>query len=180
MRLFRRNKGPDQVELIDKQQRGQVHQANISPQSNGYQQQPRPDGRHIEELTETELDDATIRLMENMFAKDFMLSNLNDAEVKEIKWLARATARKIKRMHPRPESFVQGEYRKMVFEDSADGLRSLSPRQENLIDQAVLDFLTRPPRSRGGWQQDELGKQINVSKLEEDDSGNDKGSLFSR
>lgn len=179
MRLFRRDSGPDQTELIDQQQRGGIHKENIRQGQNG-PMGPQETRRHLRELTDHDLDENTIRLMSNMFSKDFMLSNLTDAEVKEIKWIARSIARKIKRMHPHPNAAAQGEYRKLVFNDPNDGLKPLSSYQENLVDQATLDFLTRPPRSRGGWQQDELGKQINVSKVEDDDDGREKGSLFSR
>ncbi len=177
MKLFSRSDSTDQSELVDKQGRQRLAQAGLQAAQNG-QMGKEETRRHLRELTDDELDEATLRLMSNLFSQDFLLSNLTDAEVKEIKWLARPISRTIKGMHPHHESAAQGQYRELVFGD--DSLEALTPYQETLIDQAVLDFLTRPPRSREGWQQDELAKSYNVSKVEDDSSDAEKGSLLGR
>ena len=173
MNIFRSN-SPDQDELMDRQQRQQMHASNLS-QIDG---DGNVDREYLRELTKHQVDEHTIALMSNMFSQDFVLSNLTDAEVTEVKWLARNIATKIKRMHPSEKSVAQGDARKVYMEDPNDGLKSLSPHQQNLVDQAVLDFITRPPRSRGGWQQDEVSKQVRVSKTEDDSEDSKRGSLF--
>lgn len=174
MNIFR-SKPSGQEEAIEKQHQQRLHSQNLADATDSFDSNDR---EYLRELTQHDLDEHSLALMENMFSQDFVLSNLKDAEVTEIKWLARIIAMKIKRMHPPPESVVSGESRKVFFDDTGDGLSPLSPHQENLIDQAVLEFLTRPTRSRDGWQQDEISKQVRVSRTEEDDDDDERGSLF--
>ena len=164
-------------QLRDEQAKRNMHQNNLG----AVEQSARSDDReYLKEITEEQLDGATYELMRNLFSHDFVLSNLKAAEVTEQKWLARVVARKIKRMHPDSGSFATGVTRQAIFDDSSDALSPLTPQQESLIDQAVLQFLTRPPRSRGGWQQDEVSKQLKVSRVEDDGDESNSGSLFSK
>ena len=172
MNLFQSNGREDE---LDRHQQQQLHQTNLSTMQDG----PDVDTEYLQELTSNELDDHTVALMQNLVSQDFLLSNLKSAEINEIKWIARSIARKIKRMHPPQESVVEGERRKVLLDDERDGLQSLTPHQENLIDQAMMDFLTRVARSRDGWQQDEMGKQLRVSRTEDDSSDDADGGFFS-
>jgi len=167
--------GKSDEQLRDEQAKRNIHQSNL----NG-QQRPSeavPNKEYLQEITDNQLDGATYELLQNLFSHDFVLSNLEGAEVTEQKWLARVVARKAKRMHPGSESFATGESRAVIFEDGGSALEPLNPQQESLIDQAVLQFLTRPPRSRGGWQQDEVSKQLKVSRVE-DNNDEEKRGLF--
>lgn len=169
----RRDNGESELEQHHRQN---LHQTNFA----GMQEDGSPDKEYLEELTKNELDESTVTLMQNLMTPDYLLSNLSEAEVNEIKWIARSIARKIKRMHPPEHSYLQGEIRECALDDPEDSLCALSPYEENLIDQAVLDFFTRLSRSKGGWQQDEISKQVRVSKTEDDSkSGGSKG-LFGR
>lgn len=168
---------PSQDELMERQARQQLHQSNFGRMESG---QNVPNKEYLNKLTENQLDNGTIELMQNLFSHDFMLSNLTPAEVIEQKWLVRVVARKIKRMHPDSDAFAAGETRKVVFDDARAGLKPLSPHQESLLDQAVLQFLTRPPRSREGWQQDEVSKQLTVSKVEGEEDTTNTSGLFGR
>lgn len=175
--MLNRNGSSERKEMLEEQQRQQMHASNLN---SAVESDYSTDREYLRELTEHDVDSHTLALMENMFSQDFVLSNLKNAEVVEIKWLARVVAKKIKRMHPPPGSVVTGEGRKVINNDPSDGLKPLSPHQENLVDQAVLEFLSRPPRSRDGWQQDEISKQIRVSRTE-DESDRDAGrSWFGR
>lgn len=173
MPIFGSNDGEEEARA--RQREHSMHQNNLGVVD---QSTSSEDREYLREITEEQLDAATYELMTNLFSHDFVLSNLNDAEVTEQKWLARVVARKIKRMHPDAASFASGTSRRVVFDDDNDALQPLNPHQENLIDQAVLQFLTRPPRSRGGWQQDEVSKQYRVSRVEDDTEDNSGGSLF--
>lgn len=177
MGLFFGSDEPSQEEMMERQAEQQLHQSNFGTMEQGDNS---PDKEYLKEITEEQVDENTLELMSNMFSHDFVLSNLQDAEVTEIKWLARVVARKIKRMHPDSDAFAAGESRKVVFDDEQAGLKPLSPYQESLIDQAVLTFLTRPPRSRGGWQQDEVAKSLKVSKVEDKKEESSGGSLFGK
>lgn len=169
--IFQSNGTEDDLERHQKQQ---LHQTNLST----IPDDPNVDTEYLQELTANELDDHTIALMQNLVSQDFLLSNLKSAEINEIKWLSRSMARKIKRMHPPQESFVQGERRKVLLDDDRDGLSALTPHQENLVDQALMDFFTRVARSRDGWQQDEMGKQLRVSRTEDDSGDDNEGGFF--
>lgn len=169
--------GKSDEQIRNEQAKRNLHQNNLSGQ-----QRPGdavPNKEYLREITDEQLDEATYELMANLFSHDFVLSNLEGAEVIEQKWLARVVALKIKRMHPDADSFAAGETRSVIFDDAGDNLAALSPHQESLIDQAVLQFLTRPPRSRQGWQQDEVSKQVSVSRVEEDDD-NQSAGIFGR
>lgn len=171
--LFRSDNQDDQLERQFAHQQHQTNLNALEPEDSKY------DKEHIEVLTSNDLDAHTNRLLRNLVEKDFVLSNLKDAEVNEIKWLARSMARKVKRMHPPQESVVTGEYRKFLLDDPRDALKPLTPNQENLIDQGMMDFFSRLARSRDGWQQDEMGKQLRVSRTENDPDDDTSGGFFS-
>ncbi len=141
-----------------------------------------PSGRknreYLKELTKYDLDPATEKLMANLLSPDFVLGNLKDAEVKEVRWLARVTALAIQRMHPPEGSAYTGEARKYYL-DTKYALKPLSDHEINLINQALLDFFLRITRSRDGWQQDQISQQMKVSKREEGDDDGGIGGLFS-
>lgn len=129
---------------------------------------------YIDKLTESSLDDETQDLMQNMLTPDFILSNVGEAEGTEIKWLARYHAMRIIDLHPPAESPVQGEYRKVCYDDGKDGLSSLSEIQKSRLEQGIMDLYWRARRSIGGWQQEEMSKQYDVSEVRDgndDDSG---------
>lgn len=175
MRLFRSSE-PSQEELQQQQAQNALHQTNLGSMQQG---EHTPDKEFLREITEEQLDEGTYELMQNLFSHDFILSNLNAAQEQEIRWLAQVVARKIKRMHPDPECYAVGERRRIVFDDpDGEALRPLSPQQESLIDQATLQFLTRPARSREGWQQEELSKSYTYSEVGDSNDGQSGRSLF--
>jgi len=128
---------------------------------------------YIDKLTEDRLDEDTTELLQNMLTPDFILSNVGEAEGTELKWLARYHAKRIVDLHPPSESPVTGEYRKVCYDDQADGLSPLSELQESRLEQGVMDLYWRARRSIDGWQQEEMSKQYDVSEVRDgdDDSG---------
>lgn len=169
------NRTASEGERLEKHQQQQLHQTNLATMDDGGMM---GDTEYLQELTDNQLDSHTVVLMQNLVGQDFLLSNLKGAEINEIKWLSRSMARKVKRMHPPQESFVTGERRKVLLDDDRDGLKPLTPHQENLVDQALMDFFTRVARSRDGWQQDEMGKQLRVSRTEDDSGDESEGGFF--
>lgn len=167
--------GTSEQERVEQARQDQYHQMNLSGGSD-----ETTDKEYLNELTQNELDDHTVELMSNLVGQDMVLSYLKGAEITEIKWLSRSIARQIKRDHPPQESTVTGEYRKFLLDDGRDGLQPLTPYQENLIDQALLDLFTRIARSREGWQQDEMAKQVRVSRTEDSTDDEEAAGLFSR
>lgn len=171
--LDRLKNGKSDEQIRSEQATRQMHQQNVSKQHADAPSQKNKE--YLREITNEQLDSGTYELLENLFSHDFVLSNMKDAEVTEQKWLARIVARKAKRMHPDSESFATGASRNVIFSDDGPKLTPLTPHEESLIDQAVLQFLTRPPRSREGWQQDEVSKQVSVSRVEEETEETDSG-----
>jgi hypothetical protein len=128
---------------------------------------------YLAEVVEDELDAATVGMLRNMTSRDFILSNLNDAEITEIKKLRRITFKKILAAHPNPNAIMQGDLRKDVYENGS-ALNPLTQNQKVLIDQYLRGAFARLARSRDGFQQEQFGKTISASERKDandDDSG---------
>lgn len=128
---------------------------------------------YLEEMTSSDLNPATVHMVVNMIASDFMLSNLKDAELHEIKKLREITLKKIKAAHPHPNAIMRGELRPDVCGEDADPLKPLSQSQEVALDQFVRGAFANLARSRDGFQQEQIGKTVNTSEVrkESDDDG---------
>lgn len=160
----------------ERREREQDHQMMQSEM--GASRSGRKNREYLKELTKHNLDPATERLMQNLLGPDFVLGNLKDPEVNEVRWLARVTALAIQRMHPPEGSAYTGEARKYYL-DTEYALKPLSDHEINQINQALLAYFLRITRSRDGWQQDQISQQMKVSKREEDDEDSGYGGLFS-
>lgn len=128
---------------------------------------------YLEAVIEDELDAATVGMLRNMTSPDFILSNLNEAEIEEIKKLREITVKKVFAAHPNQNSIMQGELREQVYE-SGSKLTPLDQNQKVLIDQYVRGAFARLARSREGFQQEQFGKTISASETrsaDDDDSG---------
>lgn len=124
--------------------------------------------QYIEALTETTLDQGTIDLLDNLVTRDWILSKLKDAEVTEAKWLTLELARvEIDAMHPPRESNVTEERRAFMLDDPNEAIPSLNERQRKQIENFLRTIFTRVARSRGGWQQREMSRTINVSEVKD-------------
>lgn len=131
---------------------------------------------YLEAVIEDQLDDATVGMLRNMTSPDFILSNLENAEITEIKKLRRITYKKVVAAHPHPDAIMQGDLREQVYDDG-DALKPLSQNQKVLIDQYIRGAFARLARSRDGFQQEQFGKTISASERKDSDS--DDGGMFS-
>jgi len=136
---------------------------------------------YLDKLTENGLDSHTSELLNNMLSPDFVMSRIAEAEKDEMKWLVRLEAEKIKAMHPPQNSPVAGDRRKMLYDDIDAQLEPLSDQEKQMLEMATWDIFFRVARSVGGWQQEELSSQYNVSRVEDEknDSDGRLGGLFS-
>jgi len=163
-----------------KQFENQVAGDQVSQMAN-----PREEYRHggmsrdeyLDRLTDHGLDDRTAELVENLLSPDFVLSKISGAEAVEMKWLVRLQAEKIKAMHPDDGSPLQGKHRAVMYDDPKAALKPLSDFQKSLLEQAIWDIFFRVKRSEGGWQQQELSSQYNVSRVDSGDDGDSEGRL---
>lgn len=131
---------------------------------------------YLEAVIEDQLDDATVGMLRNMTSPDFILSNMNDAEITEIKKLRRITYKKVIAAHPNDDAIMQGDLREQVYKNGRK-LESLTQNQKVLIDQYIRGAFARLVRSRDGFQQEQFGKTISAS--ERKDSDGENGGLMS-
>ncbi len=131
---------------------------------------------YLEAVIEDELDDASVGMLRNMTSPDFILSNLNNAEINEIKKLREITLKKIFAAHPSQNAVMKGELREQVYEDGKP-FPALDQNQKALIDQYVRGAFARLARSRDGFQQEQFGKTISASERRDNDDGGSGGWL---
>lgn len=153
----------------------QDHQANLSQ---AQQMAPSFGERreYLEAVIDDELDDATVDMLRNMTSRDFILSNLQDPEINEIKKLREITLKKVKAAHPNQNTAMTGDLREEVY-DGGNAVEPLDSRQKILVDQYLRAAFTKLARSRDGFQQEEFGKTISASERRAND--NDNGGLLS-
>jgi hypothetical protein len=130
------------------------------------------DTEYIREVTDTELQHQTVEMLDNLLSKDFVLSNMSEAEVHEQRWIARIVKLMVETQHPHADSMWEGRFRQ-VASGRADGhLNTLSEAEKTEILEVVQGFIARVARSREGWQQQEISKSYAVSeRVEKDGDG---------
>lgn len=133
--------------------------------------------QYLERLADSGMSDAGTRLLDNMIDKTFVLGNLSDAEVHEIKWRLQVMYLKIKARFPHQESDIQGELRAYYFDDPDENIEALSDAQKIIISQMLIGIGAYVSRSRHGFQQEQLVKQINVSEVRNPDEENEDGVI---
>lgn len=120
--------------------------------------------QYFDELMKTEVDDHTVGLLKNMFGREMMLGNIDEADYHEVRWLARNLIEFVYAEHPDERSTFVGNRRKMLSGDYGDGLRPLNGIQRAWIEMSVFNFLFIVSRSKSGFQQEMNSKTINVQE----------------
>jgi len=172
MDLF--SNGSDQREqAAESDFRRSVHtQAQGSMQAAELQEQR---NEHFEDLVEAGIPEDTVSHLKALLSRDFVLANLSSAEVNEMRWLSRNLALRVFALHPSKESYLTGEWRKFVLDEPDQGLKPLTDSQRTKIHNFILGYIARVSRSKGGWQQEELSSQYQVSEIRNDDDGKSEG-----
>jgi hypothetical protein len=169
MGIIRNNKSDD--ELRDEARQNQLHQMNLSAAKGD---QPM-DTAYIDKMTDHNLQDPTVDMLANMLDQDFMLGNLQEAEVHEYRWLARVMMLEIRGLHPNEGSIWQGKLRAVAKDDKDDAIEALSARERAILEQFIMATISRATRGRDGWQQEMFNKTIQASETrevgEEDEGG---------
>lgn len=132
---------------------------------------------YMESVLDSDIDDATIKMISNMLASDYMLANLKEAEVHELKKLRQIVLKKVTAAHPHPDSVMQGKLREQVYEGTSPGLKPLNQTQKAKIDGLLKTAFANLTRGREGFQQEEFSKTISESRVEENESGDSGGYL---
>lgn len=158
-------KPPIPTTTMPEQQDPQVAMQQQQNLQNAQAQTPTYSDRreYLEAVIEDELDPATVGMLRNMTSADFILSNLKDEEIHEMKHLRKITSKKVKAAHPHPKSIMQGDLREEIYENGTK-LKPLTNNQKVLIDQYIRGAFARLVRSRDGFQQEQFGKTISASE----------------
>lgn len=159
--------GDDQAE---RQRQQQKHQQGVQMAA----QSDTADTDFVRAIVETGLDAGTAEMLTNLLQSDWMLGNLDDAEVHEARWLARTIADEVIDMHPSERSLWQGELREYASADSSQKLSPLNSAEQTKIFQLIQAFTVNVTRSEGMEQQEIFRKSINESRTV-DQGGNGGG-----
>lgn len=126
-------------------------------------------------LSESEIPDAVEPAWGSETNQDHMLGNLNDAEVWERKFNLKNNHEFVLAMCPPEESVIQGEFRKKHFDFLPGATEPLNSRRLHELADSHDAAYARVTRSRNGWQQEQLAKQIQ-EMIQRDGSNEAAGS----
>ena len=171
MSILSREKSQD--ERLKEQQANQEHLTNLQQSLDDAGVDP----GYAEKIIDSDLDQGTVRILGNLLSKDWVLSNLNDAEVHEIRWLTRVMMRQLEALHPDEESVWQGAIRQYAYDADRQALEPLDSAQRLVIFEFIQGVVARAARSKDGWQQETFQKQFKVSERIDHDDGDDGGWL---
>ena len=169
------NPEPDVEEQREEQKRNQIHMQNLG--STRATQQGQVDSDYVDRITQTELNQGTVRILENMLSRDWVLANFDDAEVHEIRWLSRVMMKQLESLHPPEDSIWTGELRKYAADDDRQALEPLDSAQRLVIFETIQGVISRATRSKDGWQQENFRKQIKQSETVDRSQDDDEGWL---
>ncbi|WP_435551965.1 hypothetical protein [Natrinema sp. CGMCC1.2065] len=164
----------DVDEQREEQRRQQMHMQNLG--SAGAQDSP-VDPDYVDRITTSEMDQGTVRILKNMLSRDWVLANFDDAEVHEIRWLARVMMKQLEALHPPEDSIWTGELRKYAADDDRQALEPLDSAQRLVVFETIQGIISRATRSKDGWQQENFNKTINQSETIDRSSDDDGGWL---
>jgi len=169
------NPEPDVEEQREEQKLERMHMQNLG--STRGTQQGQVDSDYVDRITQTELNQGTVRILENMLSRDWVLANFDDAEVHEIRWLSRVMMKQLESLHPPEDSIWTGELRKYAADDDRQALEPLDSAQRLVIFETIQGVISRATRSKDGWQQENFRKQIKQSETVDRSQDDDEGWL---
>ena len=96
-----------------------IHRDIQGQMAAGHDHGPQLNEDHFQELVEAGVPEDTVFHLRSLLSRDFVLSNLSEAEVHEMRWLARNLALRVFAIHPSKKSHMTGSYRQWVFDEPA-------------------------------------------------------------
>lgn len=135
----------------------------------------------LEQLTKTDLNKPSKKLLENLITPDWVLANLSEDYLWELKWRLEVTKEKYKALHPGKECVVTGEFRQYVYDDKRPEmkLKPLSQQQELAVDNFFDAVWLRLTRAKDFKQQEIMRTEIR-SVQTQNDRGESGGGLLDR
>jgi hypothetical protein len=150
--------------------RQQEHQMNLRAAT---AESERPmDEAYIDKMTDHQLSQGTVNIMSNLLDQDFLLGNLEEAEVHEYRWLSRVIRLEVESLHPNQDSVFTDELRAVAFDDERQKLPPLDEADKSVIEQFIMAVIARATRGEDGFQQEMFNKTITASETREVDEAN--------
>lgn len=127
---------------------------------------------------EKKLQKNTVKKIQAMLNRQWIISNLTDAETHDRIWWLEAQKYKIYAEHPRSDTGVEGPMRAFLMDDNVEQLRPLSARERNAIDQVVTGLKNMVTRARGGFERQQINTNIARTETGEDQSDDGSGGML--
>lgn len=131
----------------------------------------------LNDIVSTSLSEGSKDMMKNLLTKDFVLANLNRAELNEFKWKLRVKKEIFFAMHPTQDCLVVGERRAAINDDPSDTLRPLTKEMKWEVDNVFDGIWMRSTRALGMQQQKMLNTQIRESKVDRGERAGGNGII---
>lgn len=107
----------------------------------------------------SDLQEVTVAKLQSMLSKQWILSNLTDAQEHDIRFKLEVMKLKIHGSHPPDESCITGPTRAYLYDDPMENLQPLTQQERLLIDEVIETVKAMVTRGRGGFER----KQMNTS-----------------
>jgi len=132
---------------------------------------------YLREMVETNLDAATIEVLDNYTAADFVLGNDRERDYHEFKWQLEIKIERVFMRHP-PENGIAGRQRAYYYDDPHETLTPLTAKEREIIRAYKDGILKRARRSVGGFQQTKIGETTSRVETVDQDQEDDSRGLF--
>lgn len=164
---------PDAVEAAqqerEREREHSFHQHNL----NGHGQQTPEElyASMLNSITETTLREGSKEMLRNLLTKDFVLANLDKAQLHEFKWKLECKFEYFIWMHPSDDCLVVGDRRAAINDDPADRLRPLTFQQKWEVMNVFDGIWMRVTRALNMRQQEMLKLDIRESRVDRGERG---------
>lgn len=133
---------------------------------------------------EEKLQPQMVAKVQSMLNKQWIVSNLTDAEVHDRWYWLDVQKLKLLGAAPPEGSRVVGELRANIYNDRTENIRPLTSAERNAIDQIIKGLQNMVTRSRGGFEREQINTNIARTETESKNSNQQSSGglrgLFSR
>ena len=137
---------------------------------------------YVDRVLDTQLSSGTLDMLANVLADDWVLGNLDEAEVHEQKWLSRTMQLEVEAQHPHNKSIWQGEVLAYARDhndpvpgrqDDPRFAEALNGKEETMLRQLVDAHAVRLTRSEAMEQQEIF--RTSIQRREQEDTTDEEG-----
>jgi hypothetical protein len=117
----------------------------------------------------------TVAKLQNLLARDWVLSNLTEAQEHDARYKLEVLRVKITGIHP-PEGGITGPTRAFLMDNPEEELEPLTQQERLLIDELIETLKTRFARSRGGFEREQ--QNTDIARTETGETGEDDATSW--